>query len=142
MESVLYVFGGVVLGFFGCLLLRVLKPDGGYRYRDTLVIKQKDPGGKIIMQPKTVRLFEGGQLKYRNELNDDVQVKFSTSRDGQLGPFAEKAGEARGDFGIPAGTDDDRQVDVTGGRFFPSNWDFVATVNGQKVDPRVKVKKG
>jgi len=142
MESLFYVIGGFVLGFFGFLLFRALNPDCEYRDKDTLVIMKKGGGGRIIMQPKTVRLYEGGQLTYQNRLDDNVEVNFSSSRGGRQGPFAEKAGETRGEFVIPPGNDDDRQVDVTGGRLFPSNWDFEATVNGQRIDPRVKVKKG
>lgn len=142
MDSLLYLFGGVLVGVFGFWIGRAIVGDDDYRDRDTLVIKQKGIAGKIIMQPKTVRLHEGGQLKFENETDADVQVNFSTTRRGKRGPFTEKASETRGVFTIPAGLKDDRHVDVEGGSIFPSNWDFDAIANGKKIDPRVKIKSG
>jgi hypothetical protein len=142
MDIILYVIAGVLLGFVIFLLYSVLRSDGDYRDKDILVIKQRGPGGRIVMQPKVVRLYEGGELKYQNTLDHEVKIGFTTTRDRKLGPFAEKAGETRGRFSVPAGSEDDRTLDVRGGGWFARSWTFEATVNGQTIDPGVRVKRG
>ena len=141
MESLFFLGGGAILGIVGVMIGRAIVAGDDYRDRDTLVIKKKGGSGKIVMQPKTVHLYEGGELKYRNELEHEVKIRFTTTRDNRLGPFAERAGETRGRFRIPAGAEDDRNLDVRGGGLFARSWSFEATVNGQKIDPRVKVRK-
>ena len=144
MESLYFILGGAILGILGVLLIRAVVANGDYRDKDTIVIKEKGGGGntKIVIQPKTIRLYEGGELKYRNELEHQVKIRFTTTRDSRLGPFAERAGETRGRFKIPAGAEDARDLDVRGGGLFARSWNFEATVNNQKIDPRVKVKRG
>jgi len=144
MENLYFILGGAILGILGVLIIRAVVASGDYRDRDTLVIKEKGDGGnaRIVIQPKTVRLYEGGELKYRNELEHDVKIRFTTTRGSRLGPFAERMGETRGRFKIPGGAEDARDLDVQGGGLFARSWSFEATVNNQKIDPRVKVKRG